>query len=164
MEKFAIHLAVLQDLPKIMKVYEYARCFMSENGNPTQWGTDKPKLEQLQTDISKQQLYVISLSGRICGVFALVSGEDPTYRRIDGAWRKDGPYCTIHRLAGNGTASGIFAACLSFCKEKCGYLRIDTHENNHVMRHLLKKHGFHFCGSIWLQDGSPRLAYDLVIS
>lgn len=39
-------------------------------------------------------------------------------------------------------------------------MRIDTHENNKVMQHLIKKNGFQECGIIYVEDGSPRIAYE----
>jgi hypothetical protein len=28
------------------------------------------------------------------------------------------------------------------------------------MQHLIEKHGFSYCGIIWLEDGTERLAYE----
>ena len=39
-------------------------------------------------------------------------------------------------------------------------IRIDTHEDNKPMRRFLEKCGFKFCGIIYLEDGSKRLAYE----
>ena len=36
--------------------------------------------------------------------------------------------------------------------------RIDTDENNEVMKHLLTKNGFTYCGTIWF-DNSVKTAY-----
>lgn len=33
------------DLASILRVYEIAREYMRNNGNPNQWGTDKPQKE-----------------------------------------------------------------------------------------------------------------------
>ena len=41
------------------------------------------------------------------------------------------------------------------------HLRIDTHENNRPMRHLCESRGFTQCGIIYVDDGSPRIAFDL---
>ena len=64
------------------------------------------------------------------------------------------------RVAGDGTVHGLFAACMDFCKRRMSHLRIDTHENNAVMRHLIARHGFLPCGTIYVEDGTPRLAFD----
>lgn len=160
-DNLEIRQAVWRDLPEILNIYEIARCFMAANGNAGQWGTEHPKEEILREDMAQGRLYAVTKHEKICGVFALISGVDPTYTRIDGGnWHKEKPYLTIHRIAGNGTARGIFAACLEFAKQRSSYLRIDTHEKNGVMRHLLEKNGFRYCGIIYVRDGSPRIAYD----
>jgi predicted GNAT family N-acyltransferase len=41
-------------------------------------------------------------------------------------------------------------------------VRIDTHENNYVMQNMLKKNGFVHCGTIYLEDGQPRMAFQKV--
>ena len=43
--------------------------------------------------------------------------------------------------------------------EQCGNLKIDTHEDNVVMQHVLEKNGFERCGKIYTHDGTPRIAY-----
>ena len=30
--------SIPEDLPRIMEIYDYARRFMAEHGNPNQWG------------------------------------------------------------------------------------------------------------------------------
>lgn len=95
------------------------------------------------------------------GVFAFIPGEDPTYRYIeDGSWHWNRPYGTIHRLASRGTARGVAKACFDFCREKIPYLRIDTHADNHPMQSAVLRYGFRKCGTIYLTDGSPRIAFD----
>ena len=93
--------------------------------------------------------------------------DDPTYYRIDGAWKNEAPYGVIHRIASDGTEKGIFEAVMEFCKEKMAErgirnLRIDTHEDNKTMQHLIEKYGFQRCGIIYLENGSPRIAYQWV--
>jgi RimJ/RimL family protein N-acetyltransferase len=47
-----------------------------------------------------------------------------------------------------------------FCRKKgVSLLRIDTHEDNKRMQHILAKNGFVYCGIV-LQNGSDRLAYE----
>ena len=40
--------------------------------------------------------------------------------------------------------------------------RIDTDENNEVMKHLLTKNGFTYCGTIWF-DNSVKIAYEKLL-
>lgn len=156
-----IETASLADLPAILEIYRVARDFMARSGNPRQWGDGSPKEETLRKDIEKGQLYLCKDRDFIYGVFAFIIGEDPTYARIeDGAWLSDAPYGTIHRIAGNGRGHGLLAEAVAFCEKKIPHLRIDTHHDNLVMRHLLPKLGFRECGVIHIADGSPRIAYE----
>lgn len=151
-----------EDMGQIEEIYSFARAFMAENGNPTQWGTANPARETLEADLERGNLYVVTERETIHGVFAFLLGDDPTYETIyDGAWHSDRPYGTIHRIAGDGSG-GIFRTALAFCRERCACLRIDTHRNNQVMQHVIEKAGFRRCGIIYIADGSPRIAYDLV--
>lgn len=155
-----IRLARPDDLPALGPVYGVARRFMAEHGNPTQWSDRYPLPEDLEADLQRGELYVFDQDGVIHGAFVLRLGDEPNYRVIEGAWRSGAPYGTIHRVAGDGTVHGLFTACMDFCKRRMSHLRIDTHENNAVMRHLIARHGFLPCGTIYVEDGTPRLAFD----
>jgi hypothetical protein len=155
-----IRQADAEDLNLIMEIYSYAKKYMAETGNPTQWGEGYPSRDLLQEDILKNQCYVYEDGEEIQAVFVLALGEEPTYRRIeDGAWKNNAPYGTIHRLASRGKLKGVSKACIDFCKARIGNLRSDTHHDNKIMQHLLEKNGFERCGIIYLEDGSPRIAY-----
>lgn len=150
------------DLPEILKIYERARGFMRKTNNPTQWQGGYPSEEILLSDIEKEQLYLYINEEKIGGVFVFFLGGDKTYDYIEGAWKDPSPYGTIHRIASAGYERGVFGKCLAFCKSVTGHIRIDTHEDNVVMQNTLKKHGFSHCGTIYLESGDPRLAFELV--
>lgn len=159
--EYSIRTADFSDLSRIEEIYAGARKFMAENGNPTQWGTNNPPTELLVKDIQQGNLYVIVKENQIHGVFFFCLGEDPTYVTIyDGAWSSDALYGTIHRIAGDGSG-GILKAAVAFAKMRISYVRIDTHENNAVMQGALSKLGFQKCGTIYIDDGTSRIAYDL---
>lgn len=154
------------DLPQIRKIYNAAKVYMDASGNPNQWAVGYPPEAYLRRDIELSRLYVCEESGALHGVFLFAVMEDPTYHFIDGAWLNDEPYGVIHRIAGDGIAKGIFKKALAFCMERMSEqnianLRIDTHADNKTMQHLVKKHGFEQCGIIYLENGSPRIAYQL---
>ena len=91
-----------------------------------------------------------------------IVGEDPTYQKIEhGAWHSAETYGTIHRLASDGQAKGIAKICFDFCKTKCRYLRIDTHQDNKPMQAAILKYGFQKCGIIHVANGSERIAFDI---
>ena len=153
--------AQLPDLGRIQEIYGYAREFMAKHGNPNQWGKTYPPIEQLRRDITEEKLFVITDERVVHGVFVFWIGEDPTYKKIDGTWRSDSPYGTIHRIAGD-SSGGILKTAVAFAEEKIGHLRMDTHEDNRVMQSALAKMGFQPSGIIYLEDGSPRIAYDYI--
>ena len=159
---YQIRTALKEDLPRIEEIYAYARRFMAETGNPYQWGNKNPPTEVLVEDIRRGDLFIVENETGIHGVFFFLIGEDPTYLRIeDGHWLSDQAYGTIHRIAGDGSG-GVFKAALDFCRNRISHLRIDTHHDNRVMQHVVQKHGFHRCGIIFLANGDPRIAYELL--
>ena len=161
MGKLMIRSALPADLEQIEEIYAHARRFMAQNGNPTQWKDAYPQRTMLEADIARKNLYVVLAHSEICGVFLFALGEEPTYDYLEGGtWRSDAPYGTIHRIASR--SSGVFSACLDFCRSKCRHIRVDTHADNKPMQHLAEKHGFSRRGIIYVADGTPRIAYDLI--
>ena len=156
-----IRCAKENDLPEILRIYEYARGFMARTGNPNQWTGGHPREELLRDDIAKRQLYVLEDETGLHGVFAFIIGDDPTYAVIEqGAWRSSAPYGTIHRIASDGQIHGFLQSAVDFCWQRIPHLRIDTHADNRVMQHLIVKCGFTQCGVIRLENGDPRIAYE----
>ena len=80
--------------------------------------------------------------------------RNPTYAEIeDGQWMSESEYGTIRRIAGNGTARGVFEAAIRFCEQRIQHLRIDTHKDNKIMCYLIEKHGFSRRGiSMWQME------------
>ena len=144
----------------VMKIYKYAQDFMIASGNPTQWGHFYPTEELVMQDINSRVCKVVCDGDIIHGVFALFEGEEPTYAHIeDGNWLNDAPYATIHRIASDGQAHGVFQCAVNYCKDYFSNIRIDTHADNKMMQRLIEKNGFTKCGTIIFEDGTPRIAY-----
>ncbi|MDF2542912.1 MAG: Acetyltransferase, family [Herbinix sp.] len=149
-----------KDLDQVMSIYESARQYMRENGNPNQWMNGYPSRELIQEDMKKQCSYVCLDEDEIVGVFRFTKGVDPTYIHIyEGNWLNNEPYGVVHRIASAHRKKGVASYCLQWCQEQCNNVRIDTHRNNTSMQNLLLKNGFHYCGIIYLEDGDERLAY-----
>lgn len=167
-----IRMAKHADVPRIMDIIDIGRKYMRSCGNNIQWQDGYPSTEQIQREIDKGQFFVWCGEGRcadgtacetIHGVFSFIIGKDPTYDYIEGGkWLNEGPYGTIHRMASDGTQRGMFKECLEYCKDKVENIRMDTHEINTHMRRLAEKNGFTECGVIYVADGTPRVAYQLV--
>lgn len=157
--------ADMNDLKEILNIYSYARRYMKEHKNPTQWGDDRPSESVIKNDITNGNSFVIIDNNVILGVFSFIIGEDETYKKIyDGKWLNDKAYGTVHRLAGNGKSKGIFDFAMGYCENLIDNIRIDTHNNNKIMQYLLSKRGYKKCGIIYVEDGSERLAYQKEIS
>ena len=154
-----IQKANLSQLPRILEIYEQARAFMAQTGNPDQWGTAYPPEAMIRQDIENEKCYVNISGDSIRAVFYFAVEEDPTYGYIEGAWLNDRPYGVIHRIAVGENGRGVAAECIRFAYECCGNVRIDTHEKNLPMQRCLEKNGFTRCGTIYLEDGDPRIAY-----
>ena len=154
--------AAAADLPALRPVFEAAKDIMRADGNPTQWSAPGfPPDALLLRDIARGGGFVIlSEDSQVIAYFALLPSPEPTYDYIDGAWLTDEPYGVIHRMASYPGVHGIFSAIIDFAAARYAHLRIDTHRDNRIMRHLIEKHGFTYCGIIWLEDGTDRLAYE----
>ncbi len=148
------------DLDTIRKIYARAREFQVRTGNPTQWAGGYPQEEVIREDLMADRLYVCTEGSRILGVFVFFIGEDETYREIRGGrWLNEDPYGVIHRIASSGEGKGVAPFSFDWALSRCSNLRIDTHRDNHVMRHVLEKYGFAQCGEITARDGTPRIAF-----
>ena len=158
-----IQKATLSQLSQIMAIYETARAFMAQSGNPDQWGVAYPPEEMIRQDILDGKSYVNLDGDTVRAVFYFAVEEAPTYGYIEGAWLNDAPYGLIHRIAVGESGKGVAAECFAFAEAHCSNLRIDTHEKNIPMQRCLKKLGFTRCGIIYLEDGDPRIAYQKVI-
>ncbi len=149
------------DLEIVLELYKKAREFMNQSQNPTQWGALYPPESMVKNDIEKRNSYICTKNDEILGVFYYNIEIDETYLEIhEGEWLNEAPYGVVHRIAAPTAERGVATYCLNWCFEQSGRnLRIDTHMDNLPMRGLLLKNGFTPCGTIYVADGSPRIAY-----
>ena len=81
-----------EDLPAMEAIYEQAKEFMRETGNPNQWNGSYPEEGLLLCDMEHGNSYIVEENGQVIGTFAFIKGEDPTYRVIEnGMWMKEEP-------------------------------------------------------------------------
>ena len=151
------------DLERIGEIYENAKRFMREAGNPNQWNDGKPNIDTAREDMENGVGYVVEDCGEILAVFMFSVGDDPTYLKIyDGDWISHEPYAVIHRIAVAKQGCGIIDFCINECFKICPNLKIDTHRDNIPMQKALLKRGFQYCGIIYLENGDERLAYQKI--
>ncbi|MCD8183097.1 MAG: GNAT family N-acetyltransferase [Bacteroides sp.] len=153
------------ELDCLMDIFEQAKRIMRKDDNMKQWTGGYPTDKIIRKDIADGNSYVCLNENReIIGTFAFIRGNDPTYARIyEGEWLEDTlPYGVIHRLASTEDSKGVAAACLQWRYEQIQNLRADTHRDNRILQHILKKHGFRYCGIIYLLNGDERLAFQKI--
>lgn len=161
-----IRKATIHDLPRMMRLFEDAKGIMRRSGNLLQWTGGYPSEQLIGEEIAagNSYVYVDDASQQVVGTFAFILTGEPTYARIDGGQWLDNerPYGVIHRLASTPTSHGVALSVFDWCFERCHNLRADTHRDNGIMQHLLKKGGFTYCGIIYLANGDERLAYQRI--
>ena len=148
------------DLFAISDIYENAKRFMRDSGNPSQWNGGRPNVDSAREDMENGVGYVLEENGEILAVFMFSVGEDVTYKKIyNGSWLNSEPYAVIHRIAVKEQGRGLIDFCINYCFGICANLKIDTHRDNIPMQKALLKRGFKYCGIIYLENGDERLAY-----
>ncbi len=165
MAEYALTLGRWEELPLYMAVLNSGREFQRQQGF-FQWCDGFPKQEMLEEDLRSQKGYALRVDGQVAGYLYLGFDGDSSYPDIVGAWRYDEKYGVIHRIAiaESYRQQGLSAVAFRLAEEIClqngvRVLRIDTHEDNKRMRHILQKNGFAYCGTV-IQNNGLRLAFD----
>lgn len=167
-----VRLAQVADLDKIMPVMDAAKGIMRSDGNMNQWVGGYPSQEAILSDIARQGGFVLvdqrepDLHPEIVGYFAFLPSPEPTYSYIEGGdWLDEKmPYHVIHRIASYPEVHGVFSDIMEYCFSQDPNIRIDTHRENSIMRHNIAKHGFTYCGIIYLESGDERLAFQRILN
>jgi RimJ/RimL family protein N-acetyltransferase len=156
--------AMPTDMADIMKVMDAAKEIMRQSGNMHQWADGYPSEAAITTDMERNGAFVVEDDEEIVGYFAFLQSPEPTYAKIyEGKWIDDTlPYHVVHRIASYPQARGIFSSIMDFCFSHDTNIRIDTHRDNKIMQHVIQKHGFTYCGIIYLLSGDERLAYQKI--
>ena len=166
-----IRKSICRDTGALMALFEEARGTIAQLGID-QWQDGYPSLQVVDEDIALERSYAVIIDGQLCGTFVLIEDGEPTYDKIyEGAWQTEAQhqdYVAIHRVAVSVAVrgKGISTSIVSYAHARAlgrTSLRIDTHKGNVVMRRMLEKHGFRYCGVIYLENGNPRVAYEKII-
>lgn len=158
-----IRLATDADVNAANEIYDLARTYMREAGNPCQWNSVYPGKKDIKDGIADGTSYVCVDGDEVVATFYFNIGDDPTYAEIrEGDWVNHDPYAVIHRIAVKYHGRGIVDECFDFCFNKFPNLKIDTHKDNIPMQKCLSRCGFEYCGIITTWNGEPRKAYQKV--
>ncbi|QAA33914.1 GNAT family N-acetyltransferase [Clostridium manihotivorum] len=158
------------DISSIMTIIRQAQDYFKDKGID-QWQNGYPNPEVIRKDIANGHSYVLLKEDNIVGTAAISFDGENTYDDIyEGQWLSNDTFAVIHRIAvdndykGLGLSSIIIENVEELCKSKgVSSIKVDTHEDNLSMQRLLKKNGFQFCGIIYLEDKSKRVAFEKLI-
>ncbi|WP_321970825.1 GNAT family N-acetyltransferase [Paratractidigestivibacter sp.] len=169
--------ATVDDVPAIIATLETGRALLAADGiDQWQHGTG-PSVADVTNDLMQGWGRVFCVKNQVAATAALIPGPDANYDVIeDGRWDKtgnpSGVYATIHRVAvspayrGNHIARRFYLRLIEEARVR-GFaeVRVDTHEDNVRMRHVIEGCGFAYAGRIYI-DGDrtqPRRAYQLFL-
>ena len=164
--------ATMDDLDKVMEDVEFSRELLRLQGNG-QWQDGYPNKNDFINDINNGRLFVIPAfdnPDNIAEVCALTYREEDYHHLYEGKWLTDLPYMVMHRVAinknyqGQGYGKKLFELFIKQAEIE-GYhsLRIDTHEGNDVMRHIISLFGFIYCGKAILTPDKDRMVFEKII-
>ncbi|NLX63909.1 MAG: GNAT family N-acetyltransferase [Clostridiaceae bacterium] len=163
-------IATISDIDRIMDIIRQAQEYLKKKG-VDQWQDNYPNFDVIKDDIEKRKGYVLEADGKVVATVAVSYNDEKTYEKIyDGKWITKGDYAVIHRIAvdnnykGKRLSSIIISEIEKMCLQKNIHsIKIDTHRHNESMKKMLINNGFKYCGIIYLENGSERVAYEKVI-
>ncbi|WP_338627293.1 GNAT family N-acetyltransferase [Clostridium baratii] len=161
--------SVNEDINNIMQIIDKAKEALKEQGID-QWQNGYPNADVIRNDILNNDSYVFIKNNEIVATSAVSFDGEKTYDKIyDGNWISNDEFAVIHRIAisnkykGTGIASKIIKMIEAICLDKDVHsIKVDTHEFNIPMQKLLKKNDFKYCGVIFLEDKSKRVAFEKI--
>ena len=160
----------LEDIAQAIQIIEQGKAYLKSTG-VDQWQNGYPNAEVIKEDIANGYGYVLECEGKVVGTVALSFDGEPHYDDIrDGNWLSNGNFLVIHRLAvsdevrGTNSASEMIRQAEQLCMIHGIFsIKIDTHEDNVVMRKFVEKNGFKYCGTVMLGSEGERVAFEKVL-
>ncbi|GAA0696542.1 GNAT family N-acetyltransferase [Paraclostridium ghonii] len=162
--------SVKKDVDSIMRIIEQAQDYFKKQG-VDQWQNDYPNQNTINNDIKDGESYVLEKDGCVVATAMVTFKGEQSYDSIyDGGWISNNEYATIHRVAvdnnykGLGLSSQIIKNIENLCLQRnILSIKVDTHEDNLSMQKLLFKSEFKYCGIIYLDDNSKRIAFEKIL-
>lgn len=158
MTRVKLRQAKIEDFDQIIEILKDGANQLAERG-VDQWQGDYPSPDQIKNDIQNGFAYLaVSQDGETVGAISIVEAPDHSYDKMDGQWLLDTQkYVVIHRIAihsqhaGHGYATKLLTEVIDNIRVKrndIDSIRIDTHEDNKAMQHLIDKMGFKRVGQL----------------
>ena len=158
--------SVQSDIENIISIIKEAKQYFKEN-NIDQWQDNYPNEETILSDMDNETSYVLVKDNDIVATASISFEEEPTYNHIEGNWLTNDNYIVIHRVAVTNKLKGMGLSSIILKKAEhialannVHSIKIDTHNDNKAMQKVLLKNNFTYCGIIYLDDNSERLAFE----
>lgn len=148
-----------------MAIINTAKAHLKAQG-VDQWQKGYPDEACIEGDIAAKKAYFIVEEEAVLGYVCVDFDGEPAYNELKGTWNTPEEYVVLHRMAftdnarGKGISSVVFRLVEALSIERGVHAcRVDTDGGNAKMKHILKKNGFLYCGTIWF-DNSEKIAFD----
>lgn len=159
--------SAIKDIDEIMKIINEAKLYFKEN-NINQWQDGYPDKDVILNDVKNEESFVVINDNKVIGTVVISFKGEKTYNKIyEGTWLSNNDYAVIHRIAisnefkGFGIGTMIIEEAQKLAFEKnIRSIKIDTQKDNTSMQKLLIKNNFKYCGLIYLEDESERIAFE----
>ncbi|WP_434978822.1 GNAT family N-acetyltransferase [Daejeonia sp. YH14] len=165
MQNIIFRPALEEDAAAVWDILRHAIERRRKEGS-AQWQDGYPNPETVQSDISKNHGFVLTVNGVVAVYAALIFNDEPAYENITGKWLSEGDFLVMHRVAvsedflGKGLVRRFFAETEYYCRQKgVSSIKVDTNFDNAAMLALLQKTGYTFCGEVMMR-GSSRKAFE----
>jgi len=142
------------DIAAVMDLVRRVVPLMRASGNH-QWDDEYPHAGVFLHDVETGQLWVAELDGRIAGIAAITTDQEPEYANV--GWDISELAIVVHRLAvdpafrGKGIAAALMRQAEAVARERgIALLRVDTNTRNEATQALFPKLGYVFAGETGL--------------
>ena len=145
----------VEDVPAVMELIRQVVPGMRAQGN-FQWGSDYPNTAVFEGDVAKAQLWVAEVAGKLAGVAAITTDQEPEYAQV--GWDLSELAVVVHRLAvdptcqGKGVATALMLQAEAVARTRgISVLRVDTNTQNDATQGLFPRLGYSMAGEIELR-------------
>lgn len=163
-----ISTANINDLNKIVKLYEDTTEYLAKNINYPNWKKHEyPNESTANNAILEKNIYIYTTNNEICASIIINQFQPVPYKEANWLYDlKDSDVIVIHTLVvhPNFSNQGIGKKLISFA-EKLGRekglksIRLDTFEENIPAQKLYESLGYIFCGKINLKPAKTTKLY-----
>lgn len=175
--KYIVRKGEFKDLLGIISVIDDAKeLFRLNSSNQWQDTDGYPNDKAFIKDFAENEVLVCTDGELIIGVLVVSFQAEECYKNIvQGEWLNNNPYAVIHRLAvkkeyyHKGVAKQLLDKAEYLILKKGIYdIKVDTHEQNIAVQHLLESFDYIYTGVIYLLRpdvvDKRRLAYHKIIA